>query len=195
MSPRLGISAGRDNRKILTVPGAWPPAGRSDGRSGMVGRSRSSRAHQTSPNLALAWPSGRMHCAHRTPSKWASLPWPGSSAGTGRYRGRRRALALSRRHRELERRHGLAAMIHRADLLAVLQAACLGSQVDLLTAGSLPAADRLASGPVRLGDDRVTGFHRIAAEQVACRPVDFRQRAHEVLAFGRREVFGDFLFQ
>jgi 2-polyprenyl-6-methoxyphenol hydroxylase-like FAD-dependent oxidoreductase len=59
----------------------------------------------------------------------ASLPWPGSSGGTGRYRGRRRALALSRRHRELERRYGLAAMIHRADLLAVLQAACLGSQV------------------------------------------------------------------
>src|SRR6266576_771988 len=129
MSPRLGISAGRDNRKILTVPGAWPPAGRSDGRSGTVCRLRSSRAHQTSPNLALAWPCGRMYCAHWTPSKWASLPWPGSSGGTGRYRGRRRALALSRRPRELERRHGLAAMIHRADLLAVLQAACLGSQV------------------------------------------------------------------
>jgi hypothetical protein len=36
MSPRLGISAGPDNRKILTVPGAWPAAGRSDGRSGAV---------------------------------------------------------------------------------------------------------------------------------------------------------------
>jgi hypothetical protein len=60
MSRRLGISAGRDDRKILTVPGAWPPAGRSDGGSGTVYRLRSSRAHQTSPNLGAGlalWPN------------------------------------------------------------------------------------------------------------------------------------------
>src|SRR5712691_11652231 len=73
MPPRLGIRAGRDNRKILTVPAldhqqAEVMAGpaRLAGR-GPRGRSRLRRTWR--------WPGldGRMHCAHWTPSKWASL--------------------------------------------------------------------------------------------------------------------------